>query len=111
MLDLIDELQTKNTQLDMALRTYRQNGIALAQAEKDYKEAVSKEALRLRDEGMAVTLIAQVIYGLPSISTLRFERDCAEAVYRANEEAINVKKLQIRLIESQIRREWGDYNG
>lgn len=108
MNDLIDKIQTMNNQLDQALRTLRTNGIALAEAEKNYKEAVSKEALRLRDEGMAVTLIDKVIYGLPSISTLRFQRDCCEAVYSANQEAINVKKLQIRLVEAQLAREWGN---
>lgn len=107
-MDLIDDLQTKNVQLEQALRTLRTNGIALAEAEKNYKEAVSKEALRLKDEGMAVTLIDKVLYGLPSISTLRFQRDCASVVYEANQEAINVKKLQIRLIEAQISREWGN---
>lgn len=110
-MELWQELDVKNKQLEQALRTVRQNGIALAEAEKKYKEAVSKEVLKLRDEGMAVTLISQVIYGLPSISTLRFERDCAEVVYNANQEAINVKKLQIRLIEAQISREWSNTNG
>ena len=108
MNDLIDKIQVMNNQLDQALRTLRTNGIALAEAEKNYKEAVSKEALRLRDEGMGVTLIDKVIYGLPSISTLRFQRDCCEAVYSANQEAINVKKLQIRLVEAQLAREWGN---
>lgn len=109
-MELWEELDIKNRQLDQALLTLRKNGIALAEAEKDYKEAVSKECLRLRDEGMAVTLISQVIYGLPSISTLRFNRDVALTVYNANQEAINVKKLQIRLIEAQINREWGNSN-
>lgn len=108
MTDLIDDLQTKNMHLEQALRTLRTNGIALAEAERKYKEAVSKEALKLRDEGMAVTLIDKVIYGLPTISTLRFQRDCAEVVYQANQEALNVTKLQIRLIESQLAREWGN---
>ena len=108
MTDLIDDLQTKNMHLEQALRTLRSNGVALAEAERKYKEAVSKEALRLRDEGMAVTLIDKVIYGLPTISTLRFQRDCAEVVYQANQEALNVTKLQIRLIESQLAREWGN---
>lgn len=108
MTDLIDDLQVKNMHLEQALRTLRTNGIALAEAERKYKEAVSKEALRLRDEGMAVTLIDKVIYGLPTISTLRFHRDCAEVVYQANQEALNVTKLQIRLIESQLAREWGN---
>lgn len=107
-MDLLEDLQVKSSQLEQALRTLRQNGIALAEAERNYKEMVSKEVLRLRDEGMAVTLIAQVIYGLPSVSTLRFQRDCAKTIYEANQEAINVKKLQIRLIEAQINREWGN---
>lgn len=75
-MELYEELEIKSNQLEYALKNLRQNGIELAQAEKNYKEAVTKEVLRLRDEGMAVTLIAQVIYGLPTISTLRFERDC-----------------------------------
>lgn len=108
MNDLMDDLNVKNSQLEQALRTLRSNGIALASAEKEYKEAVSKEALRLRDEGMAVTMMDKVIYGLPSISTLRFQRDCAEVIYDANKEAINVKKLQIRIIEEQISMEWGN---
>lgn len=110
-MELWEELEQKNRQLDQALKTLRQNGIALAEAERNYKEAVSKEVLRLKDEGMAVTLINQIIYGMPSISTLRFERDCASVLYNANQEAINVKKLQIRLIEAQISREWGNPNG
>ena len=108
MIDLIDEINLKNKQLDQALKTLRANGNALAVAEKEYKEAVSKEALRLRDEGMAVTMMDKVIYGLPSISLLRYQRDIAEVLYDANKEAINVKKLQIRIIEEQISREWGN---
>lgn len=77
-MELLDELAVMNRQLDEALKTLRQNGIAKAQAEKEYKEMVSKESLRLRDEGMPVTLIDKVI------------------------------KLQIRVIESQISREWGN---
>lgn len=106
-MELLDELQVKMSHLDQALSTLRINGIAKAQAERDYKEAVSKECLKLRDEGMAVTLINQIVYGLPSVSTLRFNRDCADAVYNANQEAINITKLQIRIIEEQIKREWG----
>ena len=107
-MELLDEINVKGTQLDQALRTLRQHGIALAEAERKYKEAVSKEALRLRDEGMAVTLIDKVIYGLPSVSLLRFERDCARSVYDANYEAINVKKLQLRILENQLNMEWSN---
>ena len=107
-MELIDELGTRMAHLDQALRTLRANGIAYAEAEKNYKEMVSKESMRLRDEGMAVGMIDKVIYGLPSVSVLRFKRDCAKVVYEANQEAINITKLEIKIIESQLQREWGN---
>ena len=51
-MELYEELAYKNRELDSAIKTLRTNGTALAEAERDYKEALSKEALRLRDEGM-----------------------------------------------------------
>lgn len=40
------------------------------------------------------------------VAEARFKRDVAEAIYKANQEAINTLKLEIRLIESQIQREY-----
>ena len=56
---------------------------------------------------MAITLIQQVVYGVPEVADKRFKRDVAEAIYRANQEAINTIKLQIRVLESQLSREYG----
>lgn len=108
MIDIWEELRAKENHLDSALKSLRANGSAYAQAEKDYKEAVSKEALRLKDEGMAVSLIDKVIYGLPSVSVLRFNRDVARVVYEANKEAINVKKLELRILENQYETEFNN---
>ena len=55
---------------------------------------------------MPVTLIQQVVYGVPEVAQKRFDRDIAEAIYKANQEAINSIKLQIRVIENQISREF-----
>lgn len=106
-MELYDELQTKTRQLDMSIKALAKNGEAYAQAERDYKVLLRVECLKLRDEGMSVGLIDKTCYGIPSVAEARFKRDCAEAVYRANQEAINSLKLQMRLIESQIQREWG----
>lgn len=106
-MDLINELQNLTKQLSNSLRQLRTNGIKLAEAEKEYKIAVNKKALLLRSEDMPVTLINQVIYGYEDIAQLRFLRDSAEVVYNANQEAINTLKLQIRIVENQIKREYG----
>lgn len=105
--DLYTELQQKTKQLDYSIKQLRVNGTAYATAEKEYKTQLRFECLKLRDEGMAIGMIDKVCYGIPSVAELRFKRDVAEAVYKANLEAINSIKLQMKLIEGQIQREWG----
>ena len=105
--DLYSELQQKTRQLDISIRGLRGSGTEYAKAEKEYKILLRTECLKLRDEGMAVTLIDKICYGIPSVAEARFKRDVAETIYKANLEAINSIKLQMRLIEAQLEREWG----
>ena len=107
MIDLITDLQAKTKQLEASIRQLRKNGTEYAEAERDYKVLLRTECLKLRDEGMAIGMIDKTAYGIPSVAEARFKRDVAEVVYKANQEAINSIKLQMRLIEGQIQREWG----
>lgn len=104
--DLYSELQIKTKQLDVAVKSLRKTGTAYAQAERDYKVHLRSECLRLRDEGMAIGLIDKTCYGIPSVAEKRFQRDVTEVLYKANLESINSIKLQMRLIEAQLQREW-----
>lgn len=106
-MDLILEIQAKMNALDLSLKSLRKTGNEYAQAERDYKEAVSKKVLELRAQEMAATVIQLVIYGMPDISTLRFKRDIAKTTYEANKEALNVLKLELRILQTQYEREWG----
>ena len=103
---LYEELQVKLKQLEQCVRDLRLNGTAYASAERDYKILLRQECLKLRDEGMAVGMIDKTCYGIPSVAEARFKRDVALTVYEANKEAINSIKLQMRLIEGQLQREW-----
>ena len=105
-MDLMNELNIKTIQLEKSIKELRNSGTAYAQAEKDYKVLLRQECLKLRDEGMAIGMIDKTCYGIPSVAEARFKRDVAEAVYKANLEAINSIKLQLRIIENQIQREW-----
>lgn len=109
--DLMQELQAKTQQLDMSIKLLRKNGTEYAQAEREYKMLLREECLKLRDDGMAIGMIDKTCYGIPIVADARFKRDVAEATYKANQEAINSIKLQLRLIEGQINREWGQANG
>ena len=107
-MDLLNELQGKTKQLEWSIKQLRVNGTAYAEAEKNYKILLREECLKLRDGGMAIGMIDKTCYGIPAVAEARFQRDVAEAVYKANLEAINSIKLQMRLIEGQLQREWGN---
>lgn len=107
-MDLLNDLQLKIEELNISIKSLRKTGGEFAEAERDYKICLREEALKLRAEkGMPVTLIQQVVYGVPEVARKRFERDVKEAVYKANQEAIASIKLQIRILENQINREYG----
>lgn len=105
-MELYEELESLTRQLDVSIKSLRKTGSDYAIAEKKYKVLLRLECLKLRDEGIAVGMITLICYGIPSVAEARFKRDVAESIYKANQEAINAIKLQMRLIGSQIDREW-----
>lgn len=107
-MDLVNVLQILNDKLSASLKLLRTNGSKLAETERDYKIAINKKALELKDNGMPVTLINQVIYGYQEIAKLRFDRDVAQVIYNANLESINCTKLQLRIVQEQINKEWSN---
>ena len=106
-LSLYNELQQKIQMLDVAVKELRNRGTAFSQAERDYRVALRKAILDERSKGTPVTIISDICRGRDDIAQLRFERDCAETLYRSALEALNVFKLQARIIENQISREYG----
>ena len=106
MQDLINDIQSKVKQLETSVRMLRQTGTDYAKAERDYKILLRQECLKLRDEKMAIGMIDKTCYGIPSVAEARFKRDVAECVWKANQESINAIKLQIRILDAQISREW-----
>ena len=103
-----EEIQERTKKLDQAIEHLAENGRDLAIKEKEYKMALNQKALQLRAEDMPVTLINQVIYGYEDIALLRLARDTAQVKYNANQEYLNILKLEIRILEGQIAREYGN---
>lgn len=106
-MDLYEEIQRLTAELTASIKKLRTNGEKLAEAERDYKLTLRKEALKLRAGDMPVTLINSIIYGVPEVAEKRFNRDVEEANYKANQEHINITKLKLRLLEAQLEREYG----
>lgn len=106
-MDLFLELESKRKALDVSIKKLRESGTNLAQAEKDYKILLRTECLKLREQGMPIGMIDKTCYGIVSVAEARFKRDVADTIYKANLEAINSIKLEIRIIQNQIEKEYG----
>lgn len=99
----IDEL---TGQLMRELATLKDSGCQLAENEAEYRKRLRVAILEERDKGTPVTIISDVCRGRDDIAELKRLRDCSEAIYKASQEAVNVLKLRIRVVNEEINREW-----
>lgn len=106
-LGLVGDIQRKIEELEISIKALRKTGAAYAQAEKDYKIKLRQKVLEDRANNTAVGIISMTIYGEPEVAELRFKRDVALATYEANKEHINATKLEIKILDSQYKQEFG----
>nr|DAV56307.1 MAG TPA: hypothetical protein [Caudoviricetes sp.] len=104
--DLWTDIQRRLDLLDVSLKEVGKRGAEYAQAEADYRAALAKKILELRADGMPVTITPDIARGTKHIASLKLDRDCKEALYKAALESINVYKLQIKVLEAQMDREY-----
>ena len=106
-MDLVNELNNLIKKLDISVKSLRNTGSDYAKAYTDYRVALAKELMILKEEGYAITLAGDIARGKPEIARLKFKEISTEAIYKANQEAINSTKLQIKIIQEQINKEYG----
>ena len=107
-MNLVQELFNKTSMLTPTIKRLANEGERLAKAERDYKIKLRQEALKLRADGMAIGMIDKTIYGIPEIANLRFERDLADTLYKTALEYLNTLKLEIRVLQNQVDKEWNN---
>lgn len=107
MSDLLPRVENALRLAEMGVREIGPRGKAYADAEKAYRVALADTILRFKADGYPATLVGDLARGDKEVSRLKVARDCAEALYKAAFEAVNYYKLEARLIENQIAREWG----
>jgi hypothetical protein len=106
MYDLVEQINKLNSELTQSIKLLRKNGNEFAKAEKEYQVAKAQTVLKMKDAGASITEIGLSIKGQPEVAELLFKRDVARVMYEANQEHINTVKLQLRLLDNQIAREW-----
>lgn len=107
-MEIYEELNRKSHELDIAIKSLRKTGQDYATAYTNYRVALAEELLKLKAEGYAITLAGDIARGKREIAHLKFEEISKEAIYKANLESINAIKLQIKLLNEQLSREYSN---
>ena len=105
-MDLQLEIEKKLHDLDISVKELRKTGSQYAESYTSYRIAVAKELMLLRDNGVPVTIAYDIARGKPEIAKLKFNEIRDEAIYKANLESINATKLEIKILNEQLQREW-----
>lgn len=104
----INDLERMISELNVSVRALRTTGQEYAKAYTEYRELLSKELLLVREQGIPAAMCSDVARGKPHIAKAKFNEICKEAIYKANLESINALKLQIKILNEQLGREWTD---
>lgn len=92
--------------LDLAISEAKKRGDVMVEAEAEYYTAKAEESFRLLEAGHANTFIQATIKGRPKVAQAMSAYHGAEVLYKNANEAINVYKLKLRCLESDLEREW-----
>jgi len=72
-----------------------------AETEQAYRSALGREIVKLKLEGMSVTLIADIARG--NTSELKFNRDLAEARYVSGRDSLKAISAQINALQTVVK--------
>ena len=110
-MDLLQELWQVNDLLTKALEQYKTRGLEYAKAYAAYRKLVAQELLKLKAEGMPVTIAYDIARGKEEVAQAKEQEIITEVMYKSCQEAINTYKLQIKILQEQINKEWENVQG
>jgi len=107
-MDLLTELWKINELLTKALEQFKQRGREYAEAYRNYRVLLAQELLRLKAEGTPVTIAYDIARGNKEVADAKEQEIITESLYKSCQEAINTYKLQIKILQEQINKEWAN---
>lgn len=105
MQDLMDEMTKTRDTLTTAIELLKKRGQDKAQAYAEYRRKRAVLTLKLLDDKMAVTVLQDVVRGDREVSKAKLDLDIADTLYETCLQKIYQCKLEIQLIENQMKYE------
>ena len=104
----LQKLKELNNLLTSALSEFKKRRQDYAKAYRDYRVKVAQKLLELKAEGMPVTISYDIARGNEEVAKAKEQEIITECLYKSCQEAINVFKLQIKILQAQIDNDYGN---
>lgn len=105
-MDLLQELWKINELLTKALEQFKDRGRDYAKAQRDYRVLLAQTELKLRATGTPTTIISDLARGNEDVAAAKEQEIITKTMLESCQEAINVYKIKIKLLQEQINKEW-----
>lgn len=99
--EVAQAIWTTSKRLDKGVDYIVSKAKEYAKAEKEYRIALSKEIVKLKTDGMSVTLIGDVARG--NVADLKFNRDLAEQTYKASRDMLQALSNELSAMQSILK--------
>ena len=106
-MELFNQIQDDIKILGGKIKELKEYGFKKAEAEEQYRIALSKYLANKIIEGQKVSVLGDMARGDVQIANLRKNRDKFDIIYNAIQESIFALKTQIRVNETMLKLEWG----
>lgn len=106
-MDILIEIENLRKELNGSIQALIKKGIDYATAYRDYRVELAKELLYQKEIKTPATTAYDIARGKENVANAKFKEISTEAYYKAELEKINSIKLQLRMLETQYKIEFG----
>lgn len=106
-MDIMIEIENLRKELNGSIQELVKKGIDYATAYRDYRVELAKELLYQKELKTPATTAYDIARGKENVANAKFKEISTEAYYKAELEKINSIKLQLRMLETQYKIEFG----
>ena len=101
--DQLEQIQVAKELMESANKQFRISGTEYAENEKNYRIALAKKILMLKEEGYAATLIVNLATGDEEVTNLRQKRDISNVLMQSAQSAIYNYRLEYKILNDQAK--------
>ncbi|WP_077622019.1 hypothetical protein [Sediminibacillus massiliensis] len=99
--EVVNMMMETSKRIDKATRTIYKLADKKAETERVYRSLLAQEIIKLKEQGMPATLIADVARG--NMALMKFERDAARDVFNSARDSLRALEVQASVLQTISR--------